>query len=80
MSSFFSIVNDDFQLSGNPAIIEIPSRASRRCLTITIISSVLVERDEEIHLSISEDILAVINDWLAATLVIKDGGCKMSIS
>ena len=78
MSPFFSIVDDDYHLSGNPAIIEIPSTASRGCLIITIISSVLVERDEEIHLSISEVTLAVIEDRPATTLVIKDGGCKMT--
>ena len=72
---FLLLVDDDFQLSANPAIVIIPSRASRRCLTITIIRSALVERDEEINLSISEDTLAVIEDP-ATTLVIKEGRCK----
>ena len=79
LNKFFLPANDDFYLSESPPTIEIPSRASRGCQNITIISSAVVEHDEEIHLSISEDTLAVIEDQ-ATTIVIKDGGCKMPVS
>ena len=68
-------LDDDFQLHENPPIIEIPSGASRACLVIAILSSPVVEHDEEIHCSIDDNnIMAVVEDEATTVLIQHDGG------
>ena len=75
-SHILSIYNldNDFQFENTP-IIEIPPGASRGCLVIAILSSPVVERDEEIHCSIDDNnIMAVVEDEATTVLIQHDGG------
>ena len=73
--SISNFLDDDFQLHENPPIIEIPSGASRACLVIAILSSPVVEHDEEIHCSIDDNnIKAVVEDEATTVLIQHDGG------
>jgi hypothetical protein len=68
-----SATDDDFQFE-NPPIIEIPSGASRGCLVIAILSSPVVEHDEEIHCSIDDNnIMAVVEDETTTVVIQHDG-------
>ena len=61
-------------LNENPAMIEIPLGGSRGCLTVTILSSIVVEHDEEIQFGINNTVLAVVEDATTAVFIQKDGG------
>ncbi|CAI8045944.1 hypothetical protein GBAR_LOCUS25393 [Geodia barretti] len=68
-----SATDNDFQFE-NPPIIEIPSGASRACLVIAILSSPVVEHDEEIHCSIDDNnIMAVVEDAITTVVIQHDG-------
>ena len=69
------LVDDDFHFATYPPTITIAPGMNRGCLSIYILSSEVVERNEEILLSINEDTTKAIVDGLSTTkVVIEDHG------
>ena len=71
-------IDDDFQFSRDPPTINIVPGTSRGCLTIYILSSAVVERDEEIHLTIAENTTTqAVVVGATTTVLIEDNGSML---
>ena len=69
--SLFFLLESDFRLTPS---ISIPTGYSLGCLTISILSSSVVERVEEIHLSISERTAMAVVENATTSIIIEDHG------
>ena len=75
---FFVSIDEDFQFSRDPPTINIVPGTSRGCLTINILSSAVVEHDEEIRLTIAENTTTqVVVVGATTTVLVEDNGSML---
>ena len=75
---FFVSIDEDFQFSSDPPTINIVPATSRGCLTIYILSSAVVEHDEEIRLTIAENTTTqAVVVGATTTVLVEDNGSML---